>query len=214
MEIQKKHQKISDPSYRPNSPTSAALQASSLLGRREPVRLGGSAATGLGSMAPMAPMAPCPPCPPWLPWPNTMAGWNPKVGPSLKRREDLLDLLSWIRLKRPISVPTLKGPQFLNTCTQEIGLEICQATSSQIDCGFQPIPKDAWQLDMNHTKKGRNIKQALESLEHQPGNEFSDLPTVGCGWLDVHDLTSERLCPLSSSWQSQSPSQQRQPIDK
>jgi hypothetical protein len=102
----------------------------------------------------------------------------------------------------------------MHTCTQEIGLEICQATSSQIDCGFQPIPKDAWQLDMNHTKKGRNLKQALESVEHQPGNEFSDLPTVGCGWLDVHDLTSERLCPLSSSWQSQSPSQQRQPIDK
>lgn len=31
---------------------------------------------------------------------------------------------------------------------------------------------------MNHTKKGRNIKQALESLEHQPGNEISDLPLL------------------------------------
>ena len=64
----KKHQKISG-LYYPNSPTSA-LQASSLLGRREPVRLGGSAATGLRSMALMVLMAPM------APVVNTMAsGW-------------------------------------------------------------------------------------------------------------------------------------------
>lgn len=73
--------------------------------------------------------------------------------------------------------PNLKGPSVL--AHMYTGNWLGDLPSYlQIDCGFQPIPKDAWQLDMNHTKKGRNIKQALESLEHQPGNEISDLPLL------------------------------------
>lgn len=155
-----------------------------------------SAARGVSSHRPWIHGPHGPHGPPWLRWPNTMAGWNPKVGPSLKRREDLLHLLSWIRLKRPISVPTLKGPQFLHTCTQEIGLEICQATSKLI-AAFNPSQKMLGSLTWITPRKDGTSNKHLNHLNTNQAMKFQIchcwMLLVRCPWFNLRKAVSSAV---------------------